>query len=80
MSEPVMRRTQSGLAPKQARKSALRVHSPLAKALSLCSVLSILAFAAAPLQAETTAGADAVYAMGPSGFVQSFFDIEFKFE
>ena len=51
MSEPVMRRTQSGLAPILARKSALRVHSPLAKALSLCSVLSILAFAAAPLQA-----------------------------
>lgn len=63
MSEPVMRRTQSDLASKQARKSALRVHSPLAKALSLCSVLSILAFAAAPSQAETTAAADAVYAI-----------------
>lgn len=63
MSEPVMRRTQSGLAPNLARKSALRVHSPLAKALSLCSVLSILAFAAAPLQAETSAAADAGYAI-----------------
>ena len=63
MSEPVMRRTQSGLAPILARKSALRVHSPLAKALSLCSVLSILAFAAAPLQAETSAAADAGYAI-----------------
>jgi photosystem II stability/assembly factor-like uncharacterized protein len=63
MSEPVMRRTRSGLAPSSARKSALRVHSPLAKALSLCSVLSILAFAAAPLQAETSAAADAGYAI-----------------
>lgn len=63
MSEPVMRRTRSGLAPNSARKSALRVHSPLAKALSLCSVLSILAFAAAPLQAETSAAADAGYAI-----------------
>ncbi|UYP32532.1 YCF48-related protein [Pseudomonas sp. Z8(2022)] len=58
-----MRRTRSGLAPSSARKSALRVHSPLAKALSLCSVLSILAFAAAPLQAETSAAADAGYAI-----------------
>ena len=57
MSEPVMRRTQSGLASILARKPALRVHSPLAKALSLCSVLSVLSFAAAPLQAETSAAA-----------------------
>lgn len=51
MSEPVMRRTRSGLfhAP------AFRVHSPLAKALSLCSVLSVLVFAAAPSQAQTAA-------------------------
>ncbi|MGA4472953.1 WD40/YVTN/BNR-like repeat-containing protein [Ectopseudomonas chengduensis] len=63
MSEPVTRRTQSGLAPILARKSALRVHSPLAKALSLCSVLSILAFAAAPLQAETSAVAGAGYSI-----------------
>lgn len=62
MSEPVMRRTQSGLASILARKPALRVHSPLAKALSLCSVLSVLALAAAPLQAETTA-ANAGYAI-----------------
>lgn len=52
MSEPVMRRTQSGHAAGAARAPALRVYSPLTKALSLCSVLSILAFAAAPLQAQ----------------------------
>ncbi|MFI8607985.1 WD40/YVTN/BNR-like repeat-containing protein [Pseudomonas sp. NPDC077649] len=63
MSEPVMRRTQSGLASILARKPALRVHSPLAKALSLCSVLSVLSFAAAPLQAETSAAAEAGYAI-----------------
>lgn len=52
MSEPVMRRTQTGHAVGLPRMSALRVHSPLAKALSLCSVLSMLAFAAVPAQAQ----------------------------
>lgn len=49
MSEPVMRRTQAGHAAGLLRTPAFRVHSPLAKALSLCSVLSILAFGAVPL-------------------------------
>lgn len=49
MSEPVMRRTWAGLF----NVPALRFYSPLAKALSLCSVLSIVIFAAAPLQAQT---------------------------
>lgn len=40
-----MRRTQSGDA-KQLRTSAFRFHSPLANVLSLCSVLSVLSFAA----------------------------------
>jgi photosystem II stability/assembly factor-like uncharacterized protein len=52
MSEPVMRRTQTGHAQGKSRMSVLRVHSPLAKALSLCSVLSMLTFAAVPLQAQ----------------------------
>lgn len=53
MSEPVMRRTQSGEAMKFLRAPAFRFHSPLAKVLSLCSVLSVLSFAAAPLQAQS---------------------------
>ncbi len=63
MSEPVMRRTQSGLASTPARKPALRVHSPLAKALSLCSVLSVLVLAAVPVQAATSAAAEAGYSI-----------------
>ncbi|MGE8496814.1 MAG: WD40/YVTN/BNR-like repeat-containing protein [Pseudomonas sp.] len=54
MSEPVMRRTQAGCIARSERAPALRVHSPLAKALSLCSVLSMLTLAAMPLQAQTT--------------------------
>lgn len=59
MSEPVMRRTWAGLfnAP------ALRFYSPLAKALSLCSVLSIVIFAAAPLQAQTAADSTVRYSI-----------------
>ncbi|SFP81853.1 WD40/YVTN/BNR-like repeat-containing protein [Pseudomonas borbori] len=59
MSEPVMRRTRAGLfnAP------ALRFYSPLAKALSLCSVLSIVIFAAAPLQAQTAADSTVRYSI-----------------
>ena len=52
MSEPVMRRTQSGLVARNLRTPALRVHSPLAKTLSLCSVLCALTFATAPLQVQ----------------------------
>lgn len=63
MSEPVMRRTQSGMASVATRKPALRVHSPLAKALSLCSVVSFLAFAGAPLQAETSTASAATHAI-----------------
>lgn len=51
MSEPVMRRTRAGLF----NALALRFYSPLAKAFSLCSVLSIVMFTAAPLQAQTAA-------------------------
>lgn len=59
MSEPVMRRTWAGLfnAP------ALRFYSPLAKALSLCSVLSIVIFAAAPSQAQTAADSTVRYSI-----------------
>ncbi|WP_410017107.1 WD40/YVTN/BNR-like repeat-containing protein [Pseudomonas sp. 5P_3.1_Bac2] len=49
MSEPVMRHTQANEVVGLARTSALRVHSPLAKALSLCSVLSIFMLASSPL-------------------------------
>ena len=52
MSEPVMRRTQVGHPARLMRTPAFRVHSPLARALSLCSVLSVLAFSAVPLQAQ----------------------------
>ncbi|WP_324731104.1 WD40/YVTN/BNR-like repeat-containing protein [Pseudomonas paeninsulae] len=59
MSEPVKRRTRTGLfnAP------ALCFYSPLAKALSLCSVLSMLIFAAAPLQAKTATDAAVRYSI-----------------
>ena len=53
MSEPVMRRTQAGRVVGLSRAPALRVHSPIAKALSLCSVLSVLMFTSAPLQAAS---------------------------
>jgi photosystem II stability/assembly factor-like uncharacterized protein len=57
MSEPVMRRTQAGYAAGLFRAPAFRVHSPLAKALSLCSVLSILTLAVAPLHAQAAESA-----------------------
>ncbi|UTW09969.1 hypothetical protein KDW96_20005 [Pseudomonas benzenivorans] len=47
-----MRRTQVGHPARLPRTPAFRVHSPLARALSLCSVLSVLTFAAMPLQAH----------------------------
>ncbi|WP_374529896.1 WD40/YVTN/BNR-like repeat-containing protein [Pseudomonas sp. 32.2.56] len=56
MSEPVMRRTQAGHVVGSSRTPAFRVHSPLAKALSLCSVLSVLMFTGAPLQAASDDG------------------------
>lgn len=60
MSEPVMWRTQPGhasIAPVN------RFHSPLAKMLSLCGVLSILAVAAVPVQAEEQANPEISYAI-----------------
>ncbi|AYC33494.1 hypothetical protein D3880_14495 [Pseudomonas cavernae] len=51
MSEPVMWRTRIGHA---SDVPALRFHSPLAKVLTLCSVLSVLTFAAAPVHAQST--------------------------
>jgi photosystem II stability/assembly factor-like uncharacterized protein len=63
MSEPVMRRTQAGHVVGLPRTPALRVHSPLAKALSLCSVLSVLMFAAAPLQAQSASDAASSYSI-----------------
>lgn len=62
MSEPVMRRTPCSLAFTSTRKLTLHFHSPLAKALSLCSVLSILSLAT-PLHAETPAVPEAGYAI-----------------
>ncbi|NQD93870.1 hypothetical protein HP532_14555 [Pseudomonas sp. CrR25] len=63
MSEPVMRRTQTGHAAGLFRAPAFRVHSPLAKALSLCSVLSILAIAALPAHAQDATEATARYSI-----------------
>lgn len=57
MSEPVMRRTQSGHVAKSIRTPVSRIHSSLAKALSLCSVLSVLAFATAPLSLQAAEAA-----------------------
>lgn len=56
MSEPIMRRTQAGHVVGSSRTPAFRVHSPLTKALSLCSVLSVLMFTGAPLQAASDDG------------------------
>lgn len=53
MSEPVMRRTQAGHVARLLTP-VFSVHSPLAKALSLCSVLSVLVFGAVPVSAQTT--------------------------
>ncbi len=52
MSEPVMRRTQSGRVARLLRAPALRVHLPLAKALSLCGALSMLAVAVMPASVQ----------------------------
>lgn len=59
MSEPCMRRTQSG----QLEKIFRPLSSPLAKALSLCGVLSVFAFTSAPVMAETEGEAVAVYSI-----------------
>lgn len=59
MSEPCMRRTQSG----QAEQIFRPLSSPLAKALSLCGVLCVFAFASSPLQAETEGEAAAIYSI-----------------
>lgn len=55
MSEPVKRRTQAGCVVASVRTSAFR-HSPIAKALSMCGVLSMLMLASAPLQAASEEG------------------------
>ena len=52
MSEPVMWRTRFGRAEKTPRKSNFS-YSPLARTLSLCSVLSILIIATAPAHAQS---------------------------
>ncbi|MBT8769544.1 WD40/YVTN/BNR-like repeat-containing protein [Metapseudomonas boanensis] len=55
MSEPVMRRTQFGLPVDSFHAPTFRFHSPLAKALSLFSVLSVVAVAAVPITASALA-------------------------
>lgn len=67
MSEPVMRRTQSG----QAENLFRSLQSPLAKTLSLCTVLSALAFTAVPAQAESAAPSAAVYSIESAKAKQS---------
>lgn len=59
MSEPCMRRTQSG----QLEKIFRPLSSPLAKALSLCGVLSVFAFSPSAVMAETEGEAVAVYSI-----------------
>lgn len=55
MSEPVTWRTTLGRAGTVTRTPMFSSLSPLARTLSLCSVLSILCFAAAPAQAQSPA-------------------------
>lgn len=55
MSEPVMWRTPVGRAEDKVRKPLFSSQSPLARTLSLCSVLSILFFAVAPAHAQSPA-------------------------
>jgi photosystem II stability/assembly factor-like uncharacterized protein len=57
-----MRRTQFDHAA-EVRASAIRFNSPLAKALSLCSVLSVLAFSGAPMQAHGASESATLYAI-----------------
>jgi len=56
MSEPVIRRTQSDAYVESFHASTFRFHSPLVKALSLFSVLSVLTFPVAPLHAASAEG------------------------
>ncbi len=62
MSEPVMWRTPVGRAKKTSRTPMFSSQSPLARTLSLCSVLSIL-FLAAPAQAQSPAEPGVRYAI-----------------
>lgn len=57
MREPISQRTQQGLSAELLPKPALRVRSPLAKAVSLLSALSLLGVFAAPVMAESAASA-----------------------
>ncbi|WP_371917408.1 WD40/YVTN/BNR-like repeat-containing protein [Pseudomonas sp. M30-35] len=52
MSEPIMRRTMSGGLVTSSRTPVSRINSPLGKALSLCSLLSVLALSIAPLTVQ----------------------------
>ena len=70
MSEPVLRRTQSGVCAALMHTPAFRFHSPLAKAISLCGVLSVLTFSAAPVLAADTAAAT-VYSIESAKAVES---------
>lgn len=62
MSEPVMRRTQSGHAASFLRA----LQSPLAKTLSLCTVVSALALAVAPVSSVAAEQAAGTYAIESS--------------
>ncbi|WP_029404892.1 YCF48-related protein [Stutzerimonas stutzeri] len=62
MSEPVMWRTPVGRVEKTTRTPMFRSQSPLARTLSLCSVLSIL-FLGAPAQAQNPAEPGVRYAI-----------------
>jgi photosystem II stability/assembly factor-like uncharacterized protein len=60
MSEPVVRRTNAGQPADAFRVSAFNFQSPLARALSLCGVISALALLATPAMAQ---GDDLQYAL-----------------
>ena len=63
MSEPVMWRTPAGRAENKSRMPLFRSNSPLARTLSLCSVLSILLCSAASVQAQAPADPGVRYAI-----------------
>lgn len=63
MSEPVMWRTPVGRAEEKTRTPLFSSHSPLARTLSLCSVLSVLFFVTAPAYAQSPAEPGVRYAI-----------------
>jgi len=71
MSEPVMWRTPVGRAEKKSRTPMSSSRSPLARTISLCSVLSVLLFTVAPVQAQSPTEPGVRYAIESQKAVSS---------